>query len=52
MWSAASSTYPKFVAVARGCRPTGEQALDDFEDIVPIELTVAELRRSSAPPAP
>ncbi|GAB2590409.1 NUDIX hydrolase [Kribbella endophytica] len=50
MWSAASSTYPKFVAVARDCRPTSTQALDDFEDIVPIELTVDELRRELRTP--
>jgi ADP-ribose pyrophosphatase len=50
MWTAASSTYPKFVAVARDCRPTSEQALDDFEDIVPIELTVDELRQELRTP--
>ncbi|ONI73707.1 hypothetical protein BWI15_09760 [Kribbella sp. ALI-6-A] len=39
MWSAASSTYRKYVAIAR-----------DFEDIVPIELTVDELRRELRTP--
>jgi ADP-ribose pyrophosphatase len=50
MWSAASSTYPKFVAIARDCRPTGAQSLDDFEDIVPIVLTVDELRQELRTP--
>jgi ADP-ribose pyrophosphatase len=50
IWSAASSTYPKFVAVARDCRPTSSQDLDDFEDIVPIELTVDELRQELRTP--
>ncbi|WP_432935863.1 NUDIX hydrolase [Kribbella sp. CA-253562] len=50
MWSAASSTYRKYVAIARDCRPSGQQALDDFEDIVPIELTVDELRQELRTP--
>jgi ADP-ribose pyrophosphatase len=43
-WSAASSIYRKYVGIARGCRPDGRQALDEFEDCVPVELTVAQLR--------
>ncbi|MEV8371184.1 NUDIX hydrolase [Kribbella sp. NPDC056861] len=42
MWSGASSVYRKHVAVARGCRPDGKQSLDEFEDCVPAELTIAE----------
>ena len=40
-----SSTYRKYVAIARGCRPDGKQSLDDFEDCVPVELTLAEFRQ-------
>lgn len=43
-WSAASSVYRKYVGIARGCRPDGRQALDEFEDCIPVELTVAQLR--------
>ena len=43
-WSAASSIYRKYVGIARGCRPDGQQALDESEDCVPVELTVAQLR--------
>jgi ADP-ribose pyrophosphatase len=43
-WSSASSIYRKYVAIARGCRPDGKQALDEFEDCVPVELTVDEFR--------
>lgn len=43
-WSAASSVYRKYVGIARGCRPDGTQALDEFEDCVPVELTVSEFR--------
>ncbi|TDD28003.1 NUDIX hydrolase [Kribbella turkmenica] len=43
-WSAASSVYRKYVGIARGCRPDGQQALDEFEDCVPVELTVDQLR--------
>jgi ADP-ribose pyrophosphatase len=50
MWTAASSTYPKFVAIARDCQRTSTQDLDDFEDIVPIELTVEELRQELRTP--
>jgi ADP-ribose pyrophosphatase len=51
-WSGAASTFRKYVAIARGCRPDGKQALDEFEDCVPVELTVdafrAELRTPGA----
>ena len=43
-WAAASSTYRKYIAIARGCRPDGKQSLDEFEDCVPVELSVDELR--------
>ncbi|ADB32290.1 NUDIX hydrolase [Kribbella flavida DSM 17836] len=43
-WSAASSTYRKYVAIARDCRPDGRQSLDEFEDCVPVELTLADFR--------
>ena len=43
-WSSASSIYRKYIAIARGCRPDGTQALDEFEDCVPVELTVDEFR--------
>ena len=39
-----SVAHPKHVAIARGCRPTGEQSLDEYEECVPVELTVAEFR--------
>lgn len=51
-WSGASSTFRKYVAIARGCRPDGKQQLDETEDCVPVELTVdafrAELRTPGA----
>ena len=51
-WSAASSTYRKYVAIARGCRPDGKQQLDETEDCVPVELSLdafrAELRTPGA----
>ncbi|MEV6286298.1 NUDIX hydrolase [Kribbella sp. NPDC051770] len=50
IWSAASSTYPKYVAIARDCVRTEQQDLDEFEDIVPIELTVEELRQELRTP--
>jgi ADP-ribose pyrophosphatase len=43
-WSASSSTLRKHIAIARGCRPDGVQSLDEFEDCVPVELTVDEFR--------
>jgi ADP-ribose pyrophosphatase len=43
-WSSASSIYRTYVAVARGCRPDGKQSLDEFEDCVPVELTLPEFR--------
>lgn len=43
LW-ASSVAHPKHVAIARGCRPTGEQSLDEYEECVPVELTVAEFR--------
>lgn len=43
-WSSASSIYRKYVAIARGCRPDGKQALDETEDCVPVELTVDAFR--------
>jgi ADP-ribose pyrophosphatase len=51
-WSGGSSTFRKYVAIARGCRPDGKQQLDETEDCVPVELTVdafrAELRTPGA----
>ncbi|MFG1625977.1 NUDIX hydrolase [Kribbella sp. NPDC049227] len=51
-WSSASSTYRKYIAIARGCRPDGKQSLDETEDCVPVELSVdafrAELRTPGA----
>lgn len=51
-WSGASSTFRKYVAIARGCRPDGKQQLDETEDCVPVELSVgafrAELRNPGA----
>lgn len=51
-WSGAASTYRKYVAIARGCRPDGKQQLDEAEDCVPVELSVdafrAELRTPGA----
>ena len=46
----ASSVYCKYVAIARGCRPNGEQHLDEYEDCVPVELTVEEFRRELRTP--
>jgi ADP-ribose pyrophosphatase len=43
-WSGSSSTFRKYVAIARGCRPDGKQSLDDFEDCVPVELTPTAFR--------
>ncbi|TCO28170.1 ADP-ribose pyrophosphatase [Kribbella steppae] len=43
-WAGASSVFRKYIGIARGCRPDGRQALDEFEDCVPVELTVEELR--------
>ncbi|WP_433157724.1 NUDIX hydrolase [Kribbella sp. CA-247076] len=43
-WTQASSVYRKYVGIARGCRPDGQQALDEFEDCVPVELTVEQFR--------
>jgi ADP-ribose pyrophosphatase len=43
-WSSASSAFRKYVAIARGCRPDGQQHLDEAEDCVPVELTVDEFR--------
>ncbi len=37
-------THPQWVAVARDCRRTSEQSLDELEDISVVLLTVAELR--------
>jgi ADP-ribose pyrophosphatase len=44
VWPFGSSTSRHHVAIARGCRPDGVQALDEWEDCVPAELTVDELR--------
>ncbi|GAA1584348.1 NUDIX hydrolase [Kribbella hippodromi] len=43
-WSGASSTFRKYVGIARGCRPDGKQQLDEAEDCVPVELTVDAFR--------
>lgn len=43
LW-ASSVAHPKHVAIARGCRPTGAQSLDEYEECVPVELTVPEFR--------
>lgn len=37
-------THPQWVAVARDCRRTSEQSLDELEDISVVLLSVAELR--------
>ena len=39
-----STTQPRHVVVARGCRLVTEQSLDPLEDIVVRVVTVAELR--------
>ncbi|MET7280877.1 NUDIX hydrolase [Kribbella sp. NPDC005582] len=44
LWAGTSSTFRKYVAIARGCRPDGVQHLDEAEDCVPVELTVDEFR--------
>ncbi|MFI5735340.1 NUDIX hydrolase [Kribbella sp. NPDC051587] len=44
LWAGTSSTFRKYVAIARGCRPNGKQQLDDAEDCVPVELSVEEFR--------
>ncbi|HET6299201.1 MAG TPA: NUDIX hydrolase [Kribbella sp.] len=43
-WEGASSVYRKYLAIARGCRPDGQQSLDEYEDCVPVELTVDQFR--------
>jgi ADP-ribose pyrophosphatase len=43
-WGWNSATPRRHIAIARGCRPNGAQRLDEFEDCVPVELTVPELR--------
>jgi ADP-ribose pyrophosphatase len=43
-WGWNSATPRRYIAIARGCRPDGQQNLDEFEDCVPVELTVPELR--------
>nr|MBA3310205.1 hypothetical protein [Nocardioidaceae bacterium] len=40
----ASSTGQRHVVIARGCRPTGVQQLEEFEDCEPVVLDVADLR--------
>ena len=50
-WSSASSIYRKYIAIARGCRPDGKQALDEFEDCVPVELTVDQFRAELRTPS-
>ncbi|GAB3922442.1 hypothetical protein GCM10029976_010920 [Kribbella albertanoniae] len=44
LWAGTSSMFRKYVAIAHGCRPDGKQQLDDAEDCVPVELTLAEFR--------
>ncbi|WP_185445914.1 NUDIX hydrolase [Kribbella qitaiheensis] len=44
LWASSSSVFRKYVAIARGCRPDGQQHLDETEDCVPVELTVDEFR--------
>jgi ADP-ribose pyrophosphatase len=44
LWAGTSSTFRKYVAIARGCRPDGKQQLDDAEDCVPVEISVDEFR--------
>lgn len=39
--------WVKHVVIARGCTPTGAQALDDLEDCVPVVLSPAEVRRAA-----
>jgi len=40
----ASSTGQRHVVIARDCRPTGVQQLEEFEDCEPVVLDVADLR--------
>ncbi|TWD84448.1 ADP-ribose pyrophosphatase [Kribbella amoyensis] len=50
-WLAAtSSLYRKHIAIARDCRAEGHQDLDDYEDCVPVELTVEDFRRDLRTP--
>jgi ADP-ribose pyrophosphatase len=42
LWESPASAYRKYVAVARGCKPTGQQDLDEFEDLVAVEFSVDE----------
>ncbi len=39
-----NATRPRWAAVAHGCVPAYDQALDEFEDCEPVELELAELR--------
>lgn len=36
--------WVKHIAIARGCTPTGQQALDDLEDCVPVLVAPGDLR--------
>jgi ADP-ribose pyrophosphatase len=40
----AHGLWTKHAVVARGCRPTGSQSLDEHEHIEPVVLTVDEVR--------
>lgn len=39
-----NDTHPRWTAVARGCVPAHDQALDPYEDCEPVEMTLEELR--------
>lgn len=43
----AHGLWTKHAVVARGCTPTGEQALDELEHIEPVLLSVDDLRRAA-----
>jgi len=40
-----SSTQKSYAAVASGCRPTASQDLDEWEDCIPILMSVEDVRR-------
>ena len=43
----AHSGWVKHVAIARGCRPTGVQALDEVEDCVPVLMAPSDVRAAA-----
>jgi ADP-ribose pyrophosphatase len=50
IWASSSSVYRKYVAIARDCRQDGRQSLGDYEDCVPVELTVDQFRHELRTP--